>query len=151
MTLNLEEIEQLVAEHEEIIRVLIVATQGSTPRDTGTRMLVWNEGQKGTIGGGALEYKILDICHQRLADNNQNPHVISQPLGPGLGQCCGGHVKFILEYFNLDIINSIRAKTTDLKIYGRPIEREIESKVVQNFHRLIIYLFSRMAVCWNNW
>ena len=51
MTLNLAEIEKLVAEHDEIIRVLIVATQGSTPRDTGTRMLVWNEGQKGTIGG----------------------------------------------------------------------------------------------------
>ena len=110
MTLNLEEIEQLVAEHEEIIRVLIVATQGSTPRDAGTRMLVWTKGQKGTIGGGALEYKILDICHQRLADGNQKPLVISQPLGPGLGQCCGGHVKFVLEHFNVDEVNSIRGK-----------------------------------------
>ena len=133
MTLNLEEIEQLVAEHEEIIRVLIVATQGSTPRDTGTRMLVWTKGQKGTIGGGALEYKILDICHQRLAGGKQNPLVISQPLGPGLGQCCGGHVKFVLEYFNIDEVNSIKAKTTDQTIYGRPIERDIDGEVVQNF------------------
>ena len=133
MTLNLEEIEQLVAEHEEIIRVLIVATQGSTPRDTGTRMLVWTKGQKGTIGGGALEYKILDICRQRLAGGNQNPLVISQPLGPGLGQCCGGHVKFVLEYFSIDEVNSIKAKTTDQTIYGRPIERDIDSKMVKNF------------------
>jgi len=133
LTFNLEEIEQLVAEHEEIIRVLIVATQGSTPRDTGTRMLVWTRGQKGTIGGGALEYKILDTCRQRLAGGNQNPLLISQPLGPGLGQCCGGHVKFVLEYFNMDGVNSIRVKTTDQTIYGRAIEKDIDGKMVQSF------------------
>ena len=33
----------------------------------------------------------------------------------------------------MDEVNSIRAKTTDQTIYGRPIERDIDGKVVKNF------------------
>lgn len=126
MTFNLEEIENYISEHVELIRVLIVSTKGSTPRETGARMLVWDKGQKGTIGGGALEYKILDICRRRLASGNQNPHIISQPLGPGLGQCCGGHIKFVLEYFNQDILRSIKGKISNKAIYSRPILEGVE-------------------------
>lgn len=127
MTFNLEEIEQQVSEHEELIRVLIVSTNGSTPRESGTRMLVWHEGQKGTIGGGALEYKIQAICRSRLVDGNHDPQVISQPLGPGLGQCCGGHVKFVLEYFNKGMVGEIKTKLIDLEIYERPVQKAKES------------------------
>ncbi len=128
MTFNLEEIENHVSVHKEIIRVLIVSTKGSTPRETGTRMLVWDKGQQGTIGGGALEYKILNICRNRLADGNQNPHIISQPLGPGLGQCCGGHIKFVLEYFNKDLLKSIKEKNLNQSVYSRPIEKGAGTK-----------------------
>ena len=128
MTFNLEEIEKLVSVHEELIRVLIVSTKGSTPRETGARMLVWDQGQKGTIGGGALEFKLLNICRKRIADKNLSPHVISQPLGPGLGQCCGGHIKFVLEYFNKDLLNGIKERISNKSIYTRSVQWSVDEK-----------------------
>ncbi len=132
MTFNLEEIEKLVSVHEELIRVLIVTTKGSTPRETGARMLVWDKGQKGTIGGGALEFKLLNICRKRIADRKLNPHVISQPLGPGLGQCCGGHIKFVLEYFNNDLLDEIKETVSKKSIYTRSVQKRVDGKETYN-------------------
>ena len=42
-----------VARHGRVIRVVIAAIQGSSPREVGAAMLVWEGGQSGTIGGGA--------------------------------------------------------------------------------------------------
>ncbi|PJE34794.1 xanthine dehydrogenase accessory protein XdhC, partial [Pseudooceanicola lipolyticus] len=44
-----------VARHGRVTRVVIAAIQGSSPREVGAAMLVWEGGQSGTIGGGALE------------------------------------------------------------------------------------------------
>ena len=41
---------------ERLAMVTVVGAQGSTPRETGARMLVWPERFEGTIGGGSLEY-----------------------------------------------------------------------------------------------
>ena len=133
MTFNLEEIEHHVAEHGEIIRVLIVATKGSTPRETGTRMLVWEAGQKGTIGGGALEWNILATCRSRLATGKQSTHIINQPLGPGLGQCCGGHLKLVLEYFNVALVQSAKEKLANRSVYTRPIKQGVGLDTMPEF------------------
>ena len=37
-----------------MVRVVIASHQGSSPREAGAAMLVWESGQEGTIGGGAL-------------------------------------------------------------------------------------------------
>lgn len=83
-----------LAEHGRVARVVIAAHQGSSPRETGTAMLVWDGGQSGTIGGGALE---LEAVHRALT--TKTPTVTRVPLGPALGQCCGGAVTLITEVF----------------------------------------------------
>ncbi|MDB5454808.1 MAG: chaperone XdhC, partial [Caulobacter sp.] len=40
--------------------VTIVATEGSAPREAGTKRVVWSGGQAGTIGGGNLEHQAAD-------------------------------------------------------------------------------------------
>ncbi|WP_300062758.1 xanthine dehydrogenase accessory protein XdhC [uncultured Roseobacter sp.] len=73
------------------VYVEITATRGSAPRDAGTAMKITATGIKGTIGGGALEYSAIararEILAQALPDETR-----TLPLGPSLGQCCGGSV-----------------------------------------------------------
>ena len=94
MGLNLRELTDAVTRHGRVVRVLIADHQGSTPREAGTSMLVWNGGQSGTIGGGALELQAV-----KFAAKTDEPTALKIPLGPALGQCCGGSVTLVLEPF----------------------------------------------------
>ena len=74
------------------IRVEITSVNGSAPRDAGTAMQVWHDGSAGTIGGGALEHRAMATARRMLAEGRED-HAETVPLGPGLGQCCGGAVR----------------------------------------------------------
>ncbi|HEX7759045.1 MAG TPA: xanthine dehydrogenase accessory protein XdhC [Caulobacteraceae bacterium] len=82
---------------ERLAMVTVVGARGSTPRETGARMLVWPDRFEGTIGGGALERQALDQAHRLLAQTLRSHALQDYPLGPLLGQCCGGHVRLLLE------------------------------------------------------
>lgn len=73
------------------IWVEILATRGSAPRDAGTAMKVTAESSEGTIGGGALEYAAITRA-RRMLETGAQAQEETVPLGPGLGQCCGGSV-----------------------------------------------------------
>jgi len=79
------------------IVVEVVATQGSAPRDRGTRMLVSSADAAGTIGGGHLELKALHAARDMLRTGQLAPRREHYALGPSLGQCCGGTVTLQLE------------------------------------------------------
>ena len=70
----------------------IVETRGSTPRDAGTAMKVTEQGQTGTIGGGRLEYEAIAVARELLVRDVRDDLRRKYPLGPNLGQCCGGSV-----------------------------------------------------------
>lgn len=74
-----------------MISVEIIATRGSAPRDKGTVMVVDAHESHGTIGGGALEHRAIATARRMLADERKDFEE-TLPLGPGLGQCCGGAV-----------------------------------------------------------
>lgn len=74
-----------------MITVEITATRGSAPRDAGTVMRVSATDSFGTIGGGALEHRAIATARQLLAEGRSELEE-TLPLGPGLGQCCGGSV-----------------------------------------------------------
>jgi xanthine dehydrogenase accessory factor len=78
------------------IRITVARTAGSTPRETGAQMLVWPDRTEGTIGGGALEWDAMAIARQMLAED-RSIHRATIPLGPALGQCCGGSVTLVWE------------------------------------------------------
>ena len=82
------------------IVVEIVEARGSAPRGAGTRMLVSAVQAIGTIGGGHLEWKALARARAMLAARELAPRRERFPLGPALGQCCGGVVA--LEFAPLD-------------------------------------------------
>ena len=81
--------------HQACVLVRIEATEGSVPRETGTWMAVWHDGLTGTIGGGQLEFQAVAASRAHLADGAPLPGAgrpCRYPLGPSLGQCCGGVV-----------------------------------------------------------
>ena len=80
--------------------VEIVEARGSAPRGAGTRMLVSAVQAIGSIGGGHLEWKALATAKAMLAARELAPRRERYPLGPALGQCCGGVVE--LEFSLLD-------------------------------------------------
>jgi len=76
----------------------VLAVEGSTPREAGVRMLVWADGQWGTIGGGNLEHQATAQARRMLARGGEVAHAVQDyPLGPLLGQCCGGRVRLLIE------------------------------------------------------
>ncbi len=76
----------------EVVRVEVLGTQGSVPREAGAFMLVWQGGQSGTIGGGVLEWNAAKRARAMLASGVAR-EVQSVALGPDIGQCCGGRVE----------------------------------------------------------
>jgi xanthine dehydrogenase accessory factor len=54
-------------------------------------MVVFPDAEVGTIGGGHLELQAIGEARARLAGAGGEP-VLRYPLGPALGQCCGGVV-----------------------------------------------------------
>lgn len=89
-----------VSAQEPVAMISVLATEGSAPRGPGTRMLVTAAGQRGTIGGGALEFRAVEQARAVLAHAPGTWRVQDYPLGPLLGQCCGGRVRLLVEHID---------------------------------------------------
>ena len=87
---------------KEIIKAKLISTEGSVPRDTGTFMLITPKYLFGSIGGGQLEYSVIQKAKKFLNENEIiNNEIINIPLGPSIGQCCGGYAQVkITKYDN---------------------------------------------------
>ncbi|MFL6698218.1 MAG: xanthine dehydrogenase accessory protein XdhC [Vitreoscilla sp.] len=82
-----------LAAAEPGVVIEVVKTAGSVPREAGTRMLVSATQAAGTIGGGHLELMAIANARALLAKLPDFEAVDRHyPLGPALGQCCGGAV-----------------------------------------------------------
>lgn len=92
---------ETVERHGSAALAGIVATAGSTPREAGARMVVRPDGAfYGTVGGGRLEFEALGEAKAALAVGRGPALVRQWPLGPNLGQCCGGAVTILIETFD---------------------------------------------------
>lgn len=92
---------RIVAAGEACVLVTVLADRGSVPRAAGARMIVRADGGfHGTIGGGALEWQALARAQALVERGGARTLLMSQSLGPDLGQCCGGHVTLGLELFD---------------------------------------------------
>jgi xanthine dehydrogenase accessory factor len=76
----------------EAILIEITGTQGSTPREAGTFMLVSARSLWGTVGGGQFEYLAIGNARDMLAGTG-GTDMMDIPLGPEIGQCCGGRTQ----------------------------------------------------------
>ncbi len=101
-----------------VCRVVVAEARGSAPRDAGAAMLVRAEGFEGTVGGGALEFEALAEARRRLAAGREGSRAF--PLGPALGQCCGGAVTLAFEIWDAARVRGL----TSLRWLARPVGAE---------------------------
>ncbi len=116
---DLSALTDAVASHHRVARLVIAAHDGSSPRETGATMLVWQDGQLGTIGGGALEYEATLRARAMLQAGGAR--LDRAALGPALGQCCGGAVTLLTEVYDKTNLPVAEAGLVTRSIDGRPM------------------------------
>lgn len=97
---DLAALTSVIAREGRVARIVIADHAGSSPRETGTSMLVWSTGSKGTIGGGALEWEAMSRARALLPKGGHQLDRVA--LGPSIGQCCGGAVTLLTEVYTAD-------------------------------------------------
>ncbi|NOC45598.1 xanthine dehydrogenase accessory protein XdhC [Ruegeria sp. HKCCD7559] len=103
MGFDLEALREAVKTHGKVVRVVIAGIKGSSPREVGAAILVWKDGQSGTIGGGTLEYQAAEAARSQTVATRLTHHT----LGPDMGQCCGGAVSLFSEVYDLKKVETL--------------------------------------------
>jgi xanthine dehydrogenase accessory factor len=108
-----------LADGEAAVLVEVTEALGSAPREAGTRMLVSAARCAGTVGGGHLEWKAIERARRMLAGEAVAPSA-HYPLGPALGQCCGGAVTLAFERLDMKSLGAWpkAAPRFHLQLYG---------------------------------
>ncbi|MBI3525906.1 MAG: xanthine dehydrogenase accessory protein XdhC [Betaproteobacteria bacterium] len=88
-----------------VVRMVVATVRGSAPREPGATLLYWVDAQgrtrsQGSIGGGHLEMRAMEIASHLLNPTAERRHVERFSLGASLGQCCGGAVELYWERFD---------------------------------------------------
>lgn len=89
-------LESFFATQKSVVQIAITQVRGSAPRDSGTEMFVAATACLGTIGGGQLEHRAVRAARALLKSQDRSMD-LTMPLGPEIGQCCGGHVTLELR------------------------------------------------------
>lgn len=125
---DLDALSAAVAAHACVARVVIAAHDGSSPREVGAAMLVWADGQCGTIGGGALEHEATLRARAMLAQGGAR--LDREALGPKLGQCCGGAVTVLTEVYGAGTLpvpqDGVIARAGDGREMPLPVRRLLD-------------------------
>ena len=131
MGFDLQALRAAIATYGPVTRVVVAAIRGSSPREVGAAMLVWDQGQSGTIGGGTLEYEAAAAARRQGPQARLSTHA----LGPDLGQCCGGSVTLLSErYDSADLAN------LDPDMIVRPVTTEASQSQPLSVKRLLAQL-----------
>ena len=102
-------IRQTIERHGCAALLSVIDAAGSVPRESGARIVLQPDGGFfGTIGGGRLEYEAIARARAALADGRVPAEFRDWPLGPNLGQCCGGMVRTLTETFDTADLAAVR-------------------------------------------
>lgn len=93
------------------VLVTVAAVEGSGPREPGAKMLVSDSALTGTVGGGHLELRAVEIARSMLQDGRAR-RIERFALGPSLGQCCGGVVHLAFELADVAQALMLNARRT---------------------------------------
>ena len=98
--LILKKILESIENHKKVALVTLTDVGGSTPRDTGSLMLVWEDRETyGSIGGGKVEYFVTDEAAEALKQNEDRNFEHSLTPDGDLEMQCGGTVKGFIKIF----------------------------------------------------
>ena len=108
-----------IADGAPAILVAVARALGSTPREAGASMLVCATSMSGTIGGGRLEFDAIARARTMLASGEALAQM-DVPLGPEIGQCCGGRVLLSLRRVDAAMVETLRAEAASDRAMRTP-------------------------------
>ena len=94
------------------VLVTVAIVEGSVPREPGAKMLVTRDGFAGTVGGGHLEHRAIDMARTML-DEGGAARLERFALGPSLGQCCGGIAHLVFEVVDREQMMMLDARRNE--------------------------------------
>lgn len=93
-----EQLIELQSRGTAVVLVILAEALGSTPQESGAKMLVTTAGlHTGTIGGGKVEAKAIEVAQEMLASGASTPRFLNWALKTDVGMTCGGSVKLYFE------------------------------------------------------
>lgn len=80
--------------------ITVIRTQGSTPREVGARMIVYEDGRiSGTVGGSAVEALVTEKAREAVAKGKvvRVEYSLDDEEKSSTGMICGGKMEFLIE------------------------------------------------------
>jgi xanthine dehydrogenase accessory factor len=117
-----EEAVSLLENKKDFALATIITSDGSTPRASGAKMIIRNDGSIcGTIGGGALEGSVMskasDVFKEKKA-RVEEYHLNKNDLN-SLGMICGGDLEVLIDYIDPADPEYLKMYRTLLDLYNK--------------------------------
>jgi len=97
----LEEAYDWVQAKQKVVLVTVIQTWGSSPRQTGSRMIVNEKGDfSGSISGGCVESSVVRECIELLKNDQPFKKLefkVSNEKAWEIGLACGGEIAVFIE------------------------------------------------------
>lgn len=97
---------ELLENRESFVMSMVINQSGSTPRDTGAKMIIReNEEIIGTIGGGLVEAEVQRLAKKAFEDKKSltKKFVLNREDVAQMDMICGGNVTVYLKYVDAKI------------------------------------------------
>ena len=100
----LEEANDWINANQKVVLATVIQTWGSSPRPTGSRMIINEKGDfSGSVSGGCGESAVVRESMSLIKDNipfKQLEFKVSNESAWEIGLACGGEIAVYLEQFN---------------------------------------------------
>ena len=97
----LEEANDWVKANQKVVLATVIQTWGSSPRPTGSRMIVNENGDfSGSVSGGCVESKVIEECISLIKNNKISQIIdfkVSNENAWEVGLACGGDISIYIE------------------------------------------------------
>ena len=100
----LEEANDWIKVNQKVVLATVIQTWGSSPRPTGSRMIVNEKGDfSGSVSGGCVESTVVRECIELIKNNKTHKKIefkVSNESAWEVGLACGGEIAVYLEQIN---------------------------------------------------
>ena len=100
----LEEANDWINANQKIVLATVIQTWGSSPRPTGSRMIINEKGDfSGSVSGGCVESAVVRESMSLIKDNipfKKLEFKVSNESAWEIGLACGGEIAVYLEQFS---------------------------------------------------
>ena len=100
----LEEAKDWIDAKQNVVLARVIQTWGSSPRQTGSRMIINEKGDfSGSVSGGCVETAVVRECINLIKEKKSFKKIefkVSNESAWEVGLACGGEIAIFLEQIN---------------------------------------------------